>query len=85
MWYNESDNKTLGCRMEEIMKDKKIITVSIITSLVIGLIVYVLFNPKYYTLEVRTGFDYNYASGVLTKNVLKGSFFLNVNFDNDSP
>lgn len=64
------------------MKDKKIITVSIITSLVVGLIVYVLFNPKYYTLEVRTGSDYNYASGVLTKNVLKGSFFLNVNFDN---
>ena len=31
---------------------------------------------------MRTGSDYNYASGVLTKNVLKGSFFLNVNFDN---
>ena len=64
------------------MKDKKIITISIITSLVVGLIVYVLFNPKYYTLEVHTGTDYNYASGVLTKNALKGSFFLNVNFDN---
>jgi len=64
------------------MKDKKIITISIITSLVVGLIVYTLFNPKYYTLEVHTGTDYNYASGVLTKNALKGSFFLNVNFDN---
>ena len=64
------------------MKDKKIIIISIITSLVVGLIVYALFNPKYYTLEVHTGNDYNYASGILTKNALKGSFFLNVNFDN---
>lgn len=64
------------------MKDKKIVTISIITSLVVGIIVYVLFNPKYYTLEVKTGSNYNYASGILTKNMWKGSFFLNVNFDN---
>ena len=46
------------------------------------LIIYLLFNPKYYILEVHTGSDYNYASGILTKNALKGLFFLNVNFDN---
>ena len=63
-------------------KDKKIIITSIITSIVVGLIVYILFNPHHYILEVKTGTNYNYASGVLTKNVWKGSFFLNVNFDN---
>jgi len=49
---------------------------------VVGLIVYILFNSHYYILEVNTGSSYNYASGILTKNVWKGSFFLNVNFDN---
>ena len=64
------------------MKKEKIIITSVITSIVVGLIVYILFNPHHYILEVKTGNNYNYASGVLTKNVWKGSFFLNVNFDN---
>ena len=64
------------------MKDKKTIVISIIISLVVGLIVYILFNPHHYILEVNTGSNYDYASGVLTNNVWKGSFFLNVNFDN---
>ena len=63
-------------------KNKKFIIVGVITSLVVGLIVYALFNPSYYLLEVKTGSNYNYASGVLTNNAWKGSFFLNVNFDN---
>ena len=63
-------------------KDKKIIIGYIITSVVFGLIVYILFNPTYYILQVKAGSDYNYASGVLTNNMWKGSFFLNVNFDN---
>ena len=66
------------------MKNKKLIIISIISSLLVGLIVYILFNPHYYTLEVTTGSSYNYASGVLTNNMFKGSFFLNVNFDNPS-
>lgn len=66
------------------MKNKKLIIISIISSLLVGLIVYILFNPYYYTLEVTTGSSYNYASGVLTNNMFKGSFFLNVNFDNPS-
>ena len=61
---------------------KKIVIVSFISSLIFGIIIYSFFNPKYYVLEVNTGSNYNYASGVLTKNVFKGSFFLNVNFDN---
>ena len=64
------------------MKNKKLIIISIISSLFVGLIVYILFNPHYYILKVATGSSYNYASGVLTNNVFKGSFFLNVNFDN---
>lgn len=64
------------------MKDKKTIVISIMISLVVGLIVYILFNPHHYILEVNTGSNYDYASGVLTNNVWKGSFFLNVNFDN---
>ena len=63
------------------MKNKKLIIISIISSLLVGLIVYILFNPHYYTLEVTTGSSYNYASGVLTNNMFKGSFFLNVNLD----
>lgn len=63
-------------------KNKKIVLASVITSLMLGLIVYVLFNPHYYVLEVKTGSNYNYASGILTNNLWKGSFFLNVNFDN---
>ena len=69
--------------MEEMMKkNKKLIITSAIASLIVGLIVYILFNPHHYILEVKTGSNYNYASGILTKNVWKGSFFLNVNFDN---
>lgn len=63
-------------------KNKKLIITSTITSLLVGLIVYILFNPRYYILEVKTGSNYNYASGILTNNFWKGSFFLNVNFDN---
>lgn len=63
-------------------KNKKLIIISFISSMIFGLIVYVLFNPTYYILEVKTGVGYDYASGVLTSNVWKGSFFLNVNFDN---
>lgn len=66
------------------MKNKKLIIISIISSLLVGLIVYILFNPHYYILKVTTGSSYNYASGVLTNNIFKGSFFLNVNFDNPS-
>ena len=62
--------------------NKKLIITSIVTSLVVGLIVYILFNPHHYILEVKTGSNYNYASGILTNNFWKGSFFLNVNFDN---
>lgn len=62
--------------------NKKIIITSIITSLVVGLFIYILINPHHYILEVHTGSNYNYASGVLTKNAFKGSFFLDVNFDN---
>lgn len=63
-------------------KNNKLIFASTITSLIVGLIVYVLFNPTYYILEVKTGSNYNFAHGVLTNNIWKGSFFLNVNFDN---
>ena len=63
-------------------KNQKLIITRAITSLVVGLIVYILFNPQHYILEVNTGSNYNHATGVLTKNVWKGSFFLNVNFDN---
>lgn len=63
------------------MKNKKLIITSTIASLVVGLIVYILFNPHHYILEVKTGSNYNYASGILTNNFWKGSFFLNVNFD----
>lgn len=66
------------------MKNKKLIIISIISSLLVGLIVYILFNSHYYILKVTTGSSYNYASGVLTNNMFKGSFFLNVNFDNPS-
>ena len=64
------------------MKNRKLIIISVIMSLMVGLIVYTLFNPHHYILEVRTGSNYNYASGILTNNIWKGSFFLNVNFDN---
>lgn len=63
-------------------KNKKLIITSAIASLIVGLIAYILFNPHHYILKVKTGSNYNYASGILTKNVWKGSFFLNVNFDN---
>ena len=66
------------------MKNKKLIIISIISSLLVGIIVYILFNPHYYILKATTGSSYNYASGVLTNNMFKGSFFLNVNFDNPS-
>ena len=65
------------------MKNKKtLIITSGIVALIVGLFVYILINPHHYILEVHTGSNYNYASGVLTKNAFKGSFFLNVNFDN---
>ena len=64
------------------MKNKKFIIMSIITSLIFGIIIYGMFKPTYYILQVNTGFDYNYASGVLTHNTFKGTFYLNVNFDN---
>ena len=64
------------------MKNKKLIIISIIASLIFAVIVYVLFKPTYYILQVNTGVDYNYASGVLTRNTFKGTFYLNVNFDN---
>lgn len=54
------------------MKDKKTIVISIMISLVVGLIVYILFNPHHYILEVNTGSNYDYASGVLTNNIWKG-------------
>ena len=62
------------------MKNKKLIIISIISSLLVGLIVYILFNPHYYILKATIDSSYNYASGVLTNNMFKGSFFLNVNF-----
>lgn len=61
---------------------KKNITTSLVLSIIVGLIIYILVSPKYYTLEVKTGSDYNFATGVLTHNFWKGSFFLDVNFDN---
>ena len=64
------------------MKNNKIIIISGIASLIVGLIVYMVFNPKYYILGVKTGTDYDFATGILTHNFLKGSFFLDVNFDN---
>lgn len=65
------------------MKNNKNLTIlSIVMSLIVGLIVYILFNPHHYILEVNTGSNYNHAFGVLINNVWKGSFFLNVNFDN---
>lgn len=65
------------------MKNKKaLIVTSVITSLIFGLIIYLLYNPAYYILEVNMGSNYDYAQGVLTNNFWKGSFFLNVNFDN---
>lgn len=63
-------------------KNKKLIIVSVIASLIFGLIIYGLFNPKYYTLQVDTGSNYNFADGILVANFWKGSFYLNVNFDN---
>lgn len=62
-------------------KNRKIIFTSIITSLVVGIIVYILFKPHYYILKSKTGSNYNFAEGVLTHNFWKGSFFINVNFD----
>lgn len=64
------------------MKNKKIIIFSIVISFLIGLLVYVFFNPEHYVLQVKTGTNYNYATGILVKNFWKGSFYLNVNFDN---
>ncbi len=57
------------------MKNKKLIIISIISSLLVGLIVYILFNPHYYILKATIDSSYNYASGVLTNNMFKGSFF----------
>ena len=54
--------------------NKKIIITSIITSLIIGIFIYILVNPHHYILEVYTGSNYNYASGILTRNAFKGSF-----------
>ena len=55
------------------MKNKKLIIISIISSLLVGLIVYILFNPHYYILKATIDSSYNYASGVLTNNMFKGS------------
>ena len=49
----------------------------------IFVIVYMLYRPKYYMLSVRNGKTvYDYADGILVKNFFKGTFYLNVNFDN---
>ena len=66
------------------MKEKKkLFIVNIIILVMFFTIVYMLYRPKYYMLSVRNGKTvYDYADGILVKNFFKGSFYLNVNFDN---
>lgn len=62
------------------MKGRNVIIISIISSLLFGIIIYILFKPVYYTLEVNA--DNDYATGILVKDLIHGSFYLNVDFDN---
>ena len=66
-----------------MIKNNKLIITSIVAILIFGTIVYVLFKPEYYTLSVKTDKTYyDYADGILVNDIWKGTFYLNVNFDN---